>query len=72
MRAKAFSFFHPVGTCAIGRVVDPQLRVLGVEGVRVADTSVMPSLIRGNTNAPAIMIGEMLADILRRDGGLAL
>lgn len=72
MRTKAFSFFHPVGTCAMGRVVDPELRVLGVEGVRVADTSVMPSLIRGNTNAPAIMIGEKLAEIVRRDGGLAL
>ena len=72
MRTKAFSFFHPIGTCAIGRVVDPELRVLGVEGVRVADASVMPTLVRGNTNAPAIMIGEMLADILRRDGGLAL
>jgi choline dehydrogenase-like flavoprotein len=72
MRAKTFSFFHPVGTCAMGSVVDSQLRVMGVEGVRVADTSVMPSLIRGNTNAPAIMVGEMLAEILRRDGELAL
>jgi choline dehydrogenase-like flavoprotein len=57
----AFSFFHPCGTCAIGPVVDPELRVRGVDGVRVADASVMPRLITGNTNAPTMMIGERAA-----------
>jgi choline dehydrogenase len=61
IRATAFSFYHPIGTCAIGAVVDPGLAVLGVEGLRVCDASVMPRLIAGNTNAPAIMIGEKLA-----------
>jgi choline dehydrogenase len=57
----AFSFFHPVGTAAIGTVVDTELRVNGVEGLRVADASAMPTLIAGNTNAPSIMIGERAA-----------
>jgi choline dehydrogenase-like flavoprotein len=69
MRGHAFSFFHPAGTCAMGRVVDSELRLDGVEGVRVADTSVMPSLIGGSTNAPAIMIGEKLAEMIRGEGG---
>lgn len=56
---------HPVGTCAIGSVVDPELRVLGVTGLRVADASVMPDVIGGHTNAAAIMIGEKAADLLR-------
>jgi choline dehydrogenase len=64
IRANAFSFYHPAGTCAIGAVVDAQLRVLGVEGVRVCDASVMPTLPGGNLNAPAIMIGEKLASEL--------
>ena len=46
-------------------VVDPELRVRGVDGLRVADASVMPTIIRGHTNAPAIMIGEKAADLLR-------
>jgi choline dehydrogenase len=57
--------YHPTSTCAIGSVVDPQLRVYGVEGLRVADASVMPSVTRGNTNAPTIMIGEKAADLVR-------
>ena len=61
MRATAFSFYHPAGTCAMGTVVDGDLRVMGVEGVRVCDTSIMPNLTVGNTNAPAIMFGEKLA-----------
>jgi choline dehydrogenase-like flavoprotein len=56
--------YHPTCTCAIGRVVDPQLRVFGIEGLRVADASVMPSITRGNTNAPVIAIAEMAADIV--------
>jgi choline dehydrogenase len=56
---------HQCGTCAIGRVVDPQLRVFGVEGLRVIDTSVMPEVNQGNTNAPATMVGEKGADLVR-------
>ena len=55
---------HASSTCAIGPVVDPQLRVHGVEGLRVADASVMPRVIGGNTNAPVIMIGEKAADLI--------
>lgn len=62
------SIFHPVGTCKMGidplAVVDPQLRVHGIAGLRVADASIMPTLVSGNTNAPAIMIGEKCADLL--------
>lgn len=61
----AFSFYHPSGTCAIGAVVDPELRVHGLENVRVADTSIMPTLVTGNTNAPAIMIGERAAAFVK-------
>ncbi|ODU07495.1 MAG: choline dehydrogenase [Pseudonocardia sp. SCN 72-86] len=64
-RRSVFSFYHPSGTCAIGDVVDAELRVLGVDALRVADTSVMPRLVGGNTNAPAIMIGERAAAFVR-------
>jgi choline dehydrogenase-like flavoprotein len=56
--------YHPTSTCAIGRVVDVDLRVFGTEGLRVADASVMPSIVRGNTNAAVIAIAEKAADIL--------
>ena len=67
IRATAFSFYHPAGTCAMGSVVDSELRVMGVDGLRVCDTSIMPTLTVGNTNAPAIMFGERLAASLRSE-----
>ncbi|MGJ9423287.1 GMC family oxidoreductase [Aeromicrobium sp. CF3.5] len=67
IRAYAHSIYHPVGTCAIGSVVDNELRVKGVAGLRVVDASVIPEAIRGNTNAPTVMIAEKAADLLRQD-----
>jgi choline dehydrogenase-like flavoprotein len=61
---RAGTDYHASCTCAIGSVVDPELRVFGAEGLRVADASVMPSIIRGNPNAPVIAIAEKAADIL--------
>jgi choline dehydrogenase len=66
----AQTVWHPAGTCKMGRdplaVVDPLLRVYGVDGLRVADASIMPVITRGNTNAPAIMIGERAAALMSR------
>jgi choline dehydrogenase-like flavoprotein len=65
VRRAAHTVYHPTSTCAIGSVVDPQLRVYGCEGLRVADASVMPTITRGNTNAATIMIAEKAADLVR-------
>ena len=69
LRRYSHTLYHPVGTARMGSdaasVVDPELRVRGVDGLRVADASIIPSLIRGHTNAPAIVIGEVAADLIR-------
>jgi choline dehydrogenase len=69
IRATATTAQHPVGTCSMGAgadsVVDAQLRVRGVEGLRVADASVMPTVPGGNTNAACIMVGEKASDLIR-------
>ncbi len=74
VRAEAESVYHPVGTCKMGSdkmaVVDERLRVHGVEHLRIADASVMPNIISGNTNATAIMIAEKCADMLLQDAGV--
>ncbi|MFN3547286.1 MAG: GMC family oxidoreductase [Mesorhizobium sp.] len=68
LRATAMTTFHPVGTCKMGNdtmaVVDARLKVRGIEGLRVADASIMPIISSGNTNAPAIMIGERASDFI--------
>ena len=72
IRERTWTAFHQVGTCKMGvdadAVVDPALRVYGVEGLRVADASIMPAVTSGNTNAPAVMIGERAGELLAPPG----
>ena len=73
IRDKSETIYHPIGTCKMGRkddamaVVDHQLRVFGVDKLRVVDASVMPSLVGGNTNAPTVMIAERAAEFIQQD-----
>ncbi|WP_375255685.1 GMC family oxidoreductase [Yoonia sp.] len=70
-RSNTASIYHPTGTCKMGdgkdAVVDARLRVHGIQGLRVADCSIMPEIVSGNTNAPAIMIGEKASDLMLED-----
>jgi choline dehydrogenase-like flavoprotein len=69
LNSLSHTLYHPVGTCRMGSddgsVVDPQLRVRGIDGLRIADASVMPTIIRGHTHAPSVLIGEKAADLIR-------
>ena len=68
----AWTVYHPTSTCRIGSVVDPRLRLIGVKNLRVADASVMPNIISGNTNAACIMIGEKAAEMIAADHAVKL
>ena len=69
-RRRGGTVYHPTSTCKLGSdpmaVVDAELRVHGIDGLRIADASIMPTVVSGNTNAATIMIGEKAADMVRR------
>jgi choline dehydrogenase len=70
IRGNAHTAYHPIGTCRMGlagarTVVDERLKVHGVDGLRIADASIFPTMPSGNTNAPCIMVGEKAADLIR-------
>jgi choline dehydrogenase-like flavoprotein len=71
-RHYSFTVYHPTSTCAMGKVVDERLRVEGVANLRIADASVMPNVVSGNTNAASIMIGEKAAEMIARDHRITL
>jgi choline dehydrogenase len=75
VRRTAITYHHQVGTCKMGvdevAVVDPELRVYGVDGLRVADASVMPFVTSGNTHAPTVMIGERAAELVAAGLGVS-
>lgn len=66
------TMYHPTGTCAMGKVVDSDFRVFGVDNLRVVDASVMPEITSGNTNAPVIMLAEKASDVIRNHWGIAI
>src|SRR4029077_15986356 len=71
-RHYALTVYHETSTCRMGSVVDAELRVLGVSGLRVGDASIMPTVVSGNTNAATIMIGERAADLIADEHELTL
>ncbi len=75
MRRTSETAYHPIGSCRMGpgsnAVVDAKLKVHGLEGLRIADASIMPTMPSGNTNAPSVMVGEKAADIIRAERAAA-